>query len=130
MSAPLPGFLGEVAEVAGREAAEALARAYGGQRIKIPNKPTEKTALTKAVGLEAARRIAEHFGTDDKVVPMGYFRGRGARMARMARLIEQGASNNEIAAACEVHMRTVQRLHRKIENQDQLPLFPETDEET
>jgi hypothetical protein len=63
----LPGVLGEIEEVAGREAALAIARAYGGSRKGFPSPATLKRPCIKSsdnwlvgvVGIETAIAIVE-----------------------------------------------------------------------
>lgn len=57
----LPPLLAEIAEVAGLDAALAMADARGGSRITIPARPRPDHWLVQAVGVDAAKLIADHF---------------------------------------------------------------------
>ncbi|ABD87121.1 hypothetical protein [Rhodopseudomonas palustris] len=57
-----PGILGEIAEVAGEEAALKIGAAYGGTRCSIPAQiPDGPHWLLDCVGRDAAEAISAHF---------------------------------------------------------------------
>ncbi|PHY20796.1 hypothetical protein [Caulobacter sp. BP25] len=124
----LPGILGEIADVAGVDAAVKLARARGGTAMKISGKPGG--ALAQIVGDDAALKIAELLGSIEYTIPMANLRGQKARRARARQLLAQNVPSSKVALIVDVHLRTVERLKRR-EREDpepQLPLFdtPET----
>src|SRR5690606_37782768 len=55
----LPGVLGEIAAVAGEDAALSIAAARGGTQVYIPHEPGPHHWLTHLVCREAAQRIAD-----------------------------------------------------------------------
>jgi hypothetical protein len=57
----LPHVLDEIARIAGEDAARAVAGAVGGVQVYIPPAPDADHWLSKLVGIEDARRIADHF---------------------------------------------------------------------
>lgn len=64
--AGLPPNLREIAEVAGLEAAMALARAYGGTQVTIPRRVgPKKHWLVECVGRKAAEKICDHYCVRD-----------------------------------------------------------------
>lgn len=129
MTHALPGILGEVEEIAGRETAERLARRFGGTRIKIPHEPSADSRIAQAIGLEAARLISRHFGSGDITVPMAQYRGEGHRRATVAKLLRDGASIDEAASGGDVHRRTAQRIRARLSEGGDLPLFPDTEKD-
>ena len=65
MNAPMPStgsrVLDEIAAVIGREAALALARALGGQRLYVPRNFDPVSAVVAAIGADAAAELARTF---------------------------------------------------------------------
>lgn len=62
----LPPLLAEIAEVAGLDAALALAEARGGSRITIPARPRPDHWFAQTVGMEAAEKIAAFYRVGGK----------------------------------------------------------------
>jgi hypothetical protein len=117
----LPGILGEIADVAGLDAALKLARARGGTAMKISGKPGG--ALAQIVGDEAAWKIADLLGSIEYTIPMANLRGQKARRAKARLLLQQGVPSSKVALAVDVHLRTIERLRRR-EREDPEPLLP------
>ena len=95
-SAPLPGVLEEIADVAGRATAIAMALAWGGREIHIPKPrhlarhPDHPLArLLEAEG--TALRVADYLGGSSVYLPR-------ARRACAVHLAHAGATPVEIAA--------------------------------
>lgn len=111
----LPKSLREVADVAGLDAALALAEAYGGRRVKLPSSFRPGSWLDKTVGEEAAKAIIGHFGTAPLDIPLAgagtYAQLRRNMAARFDELTAQNASAAEIARALGITERAV-RLRR------------------
>ena len=111
----LPAVIAEIAEIAGPEAAWALARAKGGTRVFIPAEAKADHWLVELVGIEAARRICAHYrimsGNSRMngvwlLIPMA----AAARSAeRWTEALSQGLSIAETALRMGVHERTVSR---------------------
>jgi len=109
----LPPLLDEIAELAGLEAALALASHAGGERryFPTPDRLDEKHWLVEACGPEAAALLAQRFGGDNVEIPRGP-QGNAAQLAKRIReMIAAGASSNDIARTTGVVFRTVTR-HR------------------
>lgn len=119
----LPPPLDEIAEVAGLEAALAIAEAVGGTRVSIPPRPAAGHWLTELVGEETARLICRHFAT---LSPEGADRGarhivmpRGPRAlhrqarARFDAARTAGKSIREAARIARVHEQTAFRYERR-----------------
>lgn len=127
--AGLPELLAEIAEVAGLEAALALAKAKGGQRVYIPAHPRVGNWLVEAVGLEAAEKICEHFRTYDPdgerhsehstavVVPLGPERSLMKRaLSELDKHLAAGLSARDAAQRAGLHERTAFRARRRMKD--------------
>ena len=116
------GILAEIAEVAGADAAELMARVKGGnEHVYIP-KPTflaDGHWLVNLLGISRATAIAKRLGGCRVEIPLG----ETAKAAQRAKVIEtalaEGKSSATAARLAGCHMRTVRR-HR---NKDQGELF-------
>ncbi len=109
----LPGFLGEIADLVGRDAALAVAQAKGGrEKVWFPRPSYLKPGhwLVEAVGAEAAAKIAEQFQGLRIDVPLGPFAGiRAEKQAALRRALQAGSGAAEAAALAGVHQRTARR---------------------
>jgi hypothetical protein len=65
----LPGILGDVARLAGVQAAFALAQEYGGQQRYFPRRVRRGDAMAKLVGLKTAQLLCERLGGRRHHVP-------------------------------------------------------------
>jgi len=126
----LPLLLLEIAEVAGISAALAIAEAKGGQEVFIAARLKPDNWLVRAVGMEKARLISDHFCSGRArlkvTVPLGptgsYLAERRRRAQAMTAAVAAGASANEIARAAGVTNRTARRFRAKHDSsQDELP---------
>ena len=108
---PLPGVLAEIAEVAGRETAIAIARAWGGRQVHVPVRLAETgigRELAGAVGRDAAQAVMQRFAGESLYVPM-------ARRAVVGHLSASGMSAAAIAAQLGVSIKTVRRYRRAVQ---------------
>lgn len=109
----LPALLAEIAEVAGLEAALALARAHGGTRAHFLRDPKPTHWLSQLIGHEAAQRVGRHLcagASIELTVPMGPQRRDVMRWVAVARMIADNCSNAEIARKTGCHYKTVQAI--------------------
>ncbi len=125
----LPPLLAEIAEVAGLDAALALAEARGGSRITIPARPRPDHWFAQTVGMEAAEKIAEYYRVGyggaqgaTVTVPVGPDGGT-ARALRLQRskidaMIREGLSADRIAREVRVHRTTVFRRQAALGRRD------------
>lgn len=122
MNEHLPSIIAEIAEVAGMDAAWALARAKGGQQVFIPAKAKPDHWLPRLVGMEAAEAICKHFSTNyrgvDILIPMAV---AWRRHEILSKALSDGVPVDKAAALAGVHRRTVFRHRRR--NKDQGELF-------
>jgi hypothetical protein len=129
----LPPLLAEIAEVAGLDAALAIAEAKGGQEVFVVAHLRPDNWLLKAVGREKAEIISAHFCSgrlrQKLTVPIGPAGSYLAWRRRTAKALADAASNdasaNEMAAAAGVTTRTVRRFRAKQRqhNSNQLKLI-------
>lgn len=113
--AELPAVIAEIADVAGLDAAWALAYEKGGTTVFIPPKVTTNHWLVKLIGIEAAEKLSAHFR-----VMSGENRANGISLlipmasdAQLAQRWEEVLSGDlsltETARLMKVHERTVSR---------------------
>ena len=112
-AAPLPFALDEIARIAGEDAARAVAGAVGGTQVYIPPAPGPDHWLTRLVGLDDARRIADHFtagfGGIRIEIPLSDTGFIARAQAKCDAMILRGSSERDIARACGYTIRTVRR---------------------
>lgn len=117
----LPATLRALADVAGLDAALAIAERYGGRRVKLPSRYRPGSWLDEVVGEKAARAIVEHFGTQPLDIPLGsngtYAQMRRQMNARFEELEAEGASAARIASELGITDRAV-RLRRAARRSD------------
>jgi hypothetical protein len=126
----LPGVLAEIAEVAGDDAALAIAQARGGTQVYVPPVPPEDHWLCQLVGLKAARDIADLLtcgvGGRRLEVPLGPAGHAANIRAKVDAMLRDGASERDIALATRYTTRAIRRRRAKLglESDDgQMSLF-------
>ena len=104
----LPPILEEVAEIAGVDAALAIARRLGGRTMYVGKHPRAASALANVVGAKAAAVIGQHFGGAQVAWP----RARGLINRLDARQLAEsrGWSVPQIAR----HLRLTERYTRDL----------------
>lgn len=112
------GAMEEVAEAAGRDAALALIRHFGGQRLRIPSRLETLTKLhpiVKAIGSDAAHRLCRRvFG--EIVVPASPFTAATLNFYTFAKRRHNGASVLGAIAGLRIHERTAWKWNRILED--------------
>ena len=115
----LPGILAEIADVAGKEAAWALAMAYGGSRVYIKADPSGGYWLVELVGAEAAAAICDYLKVGRSgayiLIPQAK---QSAQRQRLYRALADGMSADQAALASGMHVRTAFRARRKLKEDD------------
>ena len=134
----LPQMLAEIAEVAGLDAALALAAARGGTQVWIPRRVGPKHWLVEAVGLAAAQAICAHFCVTDAdghavgrlrmLIPQGPTGVLAQARQRLARELATGNTGVRSAARkAGLSERAAWRMKAKLrggQTSDQDDLFP------
>lgn len=117
----LPALMIETAEVAGLEAAVALFRARGGNRVYIPAKAGDGHWLVQLVGRDAADRLIAHFSTDgagcELELPRGPTGARAEQWHRLHQMIRDGASSTAITRALGISRDMVKRHRAKLRDE-------------
>ena len=115
---PLPQVLADIARIAGEEAARRVAGAVGGTRVYIPPVPGADHWLSKLVGQEAARKIADHFTAGilgARIdIPLGDTGFIASQQARIDAMIMAGRSERDIALACGYTERGVRKRRARL----------------
>lgn len=115
---PLPQVLADIAMIAGEEAARRVAGAVGGTRVYIPPVPNADHWLSKLLGQEAARKIADHFtagvGPLRIDIPLGDTGFIASQQARIDAMILAGRSERDIALACGYTGRGIRKRKAKL----------------
>lgn len=116
----LPPFYLDMVEALGAEAADAVVRLFGGQRLYVPTTPPADHPVQR-LGAALAQALAAHYGGETLEVPNLRIVSRRAVIHDMA---AAGRSPNDIAAATGLtHRRVRQVLAETAPHPDQLELF-------
>jgi len=127
----LPPLLNQIADVAGLDAALALANARGGSRVSFPAKLPKEHWLIDCVGHDAAALICEEFrggnygGQVD--LPVGPTGSANAVRRAVDQMIKDGMSADQIAMKMKVHRTTVFRRKANLCLKDNQPDLFSTD---
>lgn len=126
----LPGVLGEIADVAGEEAALAIAAVRGGTQIYIPPEPDNDHWLCRLVGRDAARAICDQLtcgvGPRRVDLPLGPTGHAAKNRAKVDAMIADNCSERDIALATGYTIRAVRRRRAMLgrpADERQLTLF-------
>lgn len=115
---PLPQVLADIAMIAGEDAARLVAAAVGGTQVYIPPQPGADHWLAKLVGLDAARRIADHFtagvGPARIEIPLGDVGFMATAQARCDAMLMAGRSERDIALALRYTIRGVRKRRARL----------------
>lgn len=105
--APLTAVAAAVAELCGLELAAALVAARRGEVVYVPHTIAAGHPLAQALGLDRARRLAEHFGGERLEVPMALADEAAARRRLVLALRARGLSTAQIAREARCTQRRV-----------------------
>lgn len=118
----------ELVDLLGLPLALRVCEARGGRIVHIPGAVTQGSAIARHLGIEAARRISEHYGggPQDLLIPLGPTSDEKRKRREIRNLIRRGYSRAAIAGMVRCHIRTVQRV-RNHQDDGQADLFiPDT----
>tara|TARA_B100000678_G_scaffold265672_1_gene249967 strand:+ start:651 stop:1034 length:384 start_codon:yes stop_codon:yes gene_type:complete len=110
----LPGILAEIAQVAGEDAAQAIAAERGGTEIYVPPAPAADHWLSRLVGHARALAIGEHLtcgiGGARVEVPLGNHGHQAQARRQVDAMIDAGKwSERDIARATGYTIRGVRK---------------------
>lgn len=119
MSGNLPAILAEIAEVAGYDAAIAIADVRGGTQIYIPPAPDADHWLCRLIGYEAAQKVADRFtggvGIGRRVdLPLGPSGHQARVRARVDAMLREGRSERDIALATRYSTRGIRKRRQQL----------------
>ena len=109
----LPRLLRLVAEECGEDAAMALARDLGGERVYAPEQPAGST-LERRAGPAVAACLSRHFAGEHVVIPHIADRLRAARR-EVYIAAHPGMTTNELARKLGMTRRSIQRTRRRLD---------------
>lgn len=117
-----PGLL-EIVEIVGAEAAKSLVDSLRGMEVYVPQPDYLRPGhtLARAMGLDAACRLAEHFGGQRISIPT--LRSMHAKKAQIA---AAEGTDNEVAARFGVSARYVRYCRRDHVDPRQLDLLKQS----
>jgi hypothetical protein len=96
--------LNEVAEHVGKDAAAALAKAFGGTRIFVPKAPVDGHKIARTIGLEAMGTLCRVYGPANLEIPIC------AVANRWDAILSTPGSAAKVARKVGCHIRTVYRV--------------------
>ena len=121
----LPHLLAELADVVGQGTVLAFARDFGGRNLSVPRRERmgDDHRIVRALGRIGADRLADLYGGETVLVPMGPAGSLAEARRRLARALDGGASADAAAAQAGLHRRTAFRMRRKMKDGRQGSLF-------
>ena len=127
----LPGILADIAEVAGEDAAIAVARVRGGTPIYVPPVPSADHWLSELIGHDRAIAVCDLLtggvGPRRVDLPLGPVGFQASTRAKADALIRDGSfSNSSIALQTRYTTRGIRKRiakHREISNSAQIKLL-------
>lgn len=126
----LPGVLAEIADVAGEDAALALARAVGGTMVYFPPVPANDHWLCRLIGREEARAVCDRLtcgvGPRRVELPVGPMGAAAKKRAEVDGLLRAEMSERDIALRTGYTISAIRKRRRKlglVRDDGQLNLF-------
>lgn len=108
--------------LAGKPAAEALQRHYGGTRLYVPTVAVAGDPISAIVGIDAARPIIGEIGGIQVDVPMGFTSDRSRHREIVFWASWAGARSMAVARLCGISERQVYNIRAALRARG---LFPE-----
>lgn len=111
----LPGAIVEMAEIAGLQAALAIASARGGNRVYIPAKADDDHWLVQLIGRPAADKLMTYYATGVEIdMPRGPTGLRAETWRRLHRMIDEGCTSTQITRALGISRDMVKHHKAKL----------------
>ncbi len=113
----LPQLLADIARLVGVEAAVKIGCQWGGGELYLPVTLTEDKGVVEVIGLEAATKLATHYGQSWGVkLQIPSTMGRFHRRMTAIKLLKSGCSLREVALTVGMGRSSVQVLRRDFQN--------------
>lgn len=127
----LYGILAEIADVAGEDAAMAIANAVGGAAVYIPPVPTNDHWMCRLIGRDEAKAVCERLtcgqGRPRRLeMPLGPASSQAKRRALLDSMLGEDRSDRDIVLRTGYTVGAVRKRRRKLgirRNDGQLSLF-------
>lgn len=126
----LPGVLADIAEIAGEEAALAIARVRGGTQVYLPPVPDNDHWLCRLIGRDEAKAVCERltcgFAGMRVDLPLGPTGHAAKGRAKVDQMLRDRRSERDIALATGYTTRAIRRRRKALDlpsDDRQLPLF-------
>lgn len=123
----LSGELRTIADILGFGLALRLAHDFGGHEVKIPKSPRAGQKLVDCIGINATKKLTEHYGEGYIEVPLGpvgsynkFIRGQARNINKE---IEAGKNNVQVAREVGCTVRTVRSHKNRRSPEDEPGLF-------
>jgi hypothetical protein len=92
----------------------ALVSWFGGGNLYVPASISELHPIARAIGIKAAQRLVNAWGSETLWIPDGSYEERMRRDRIIATLLNEGKSCREIATISGIHRRRVQQIAAKM----------------
>jgi hypothetical protein len=120
------GLLVNIVNLIGVDQARLLFYARGGQQVYIPTREhlRDNHWLVESIGLEAASTMAEHYGGNILLLPLGVHGLRHRINSHINSRLEAGESTNTIVADTGISYKTICRRRKKLNDPAAPPKQP------
>jgi Mor family transcriptional regulator len=108
--AKLSPTLAGIAELISVSATLRLCQRFGGSRIYVAEKPTRRGAIARAIGFEAACKLAKTYGREELHIPRGSGLRRVIRNEKILRAHRAGKTVREIAFDFDLGTRQISNI--------------------
>lgn len=112
----------DLASVIGFTATLRIAVYFGGSNLYVAAEPDESQQVVKLIGMPAARRLAEQWGTETIAVPTMWAYEEDQRNRLVGNLLRRGISPKDIARDMGLSERRIQQIRRHLEDAGLVPL--------
>lgn len=111
-----PALVQTIAQHCGWEATLAFVEAFGGKRLRIPQKPAADHVLVRRLGPEYAARLCDAFGGEEfRNIPKCQAALHRIRNGKIRLRINQGATTNDLVEEFGLTGKRIEDIVRGIE---------------